>query len=59
MGKVPSLVSERSVERLKVERHGVIDGAPDFFLRQNALQLVAFFHANGVLVEDVFVSFRD
>jgi hypothetical protein len=57
--EIAGLMSERSVERLKVQRHRVIHGAADFFLGQDSLQFVALFNANGVLVKNVLVAFRN
>jgi len=56
MGEVARLVAERGVERLQMERVGIVDGAADFSLTQEFLEGVAVFNANGVLVVDVFVS---
>jgi len=58
MGEVARLVAERGVERLQMERVGIVDGAADFSLTQKFLESVAVFDSNSVLVVDVFVSFR-
>jgi hypothetical protein len=54
--EVASVVAERCVQLLQVQRVGIVDGAADFSLTEEFLEGVALFDANGVLVVDVFES---
>src|SRR6266581_6124663 len=56
--KVAGSMAERRVQRLEVQRAGVVNGAPDLSLREMPLQSVTLLDSNGVLVEDVFAAFR-
>src|SRR6266481_4028535 len=56
--EVARLVAERCVERLQMQWIRIVDGAADFSLAQKMLKGIAAFDSNGVLVEDVFESFR-
>lgn len=54
--EIAGLVAQGSVERLKVQRIRIVDGASNFSLAEKFLKGVALFDANGVLVVDVFES---
>src|SRR5882762_464507 len=56
--KIPRLVAEPRVERLKMQWVRIINRASNFSLAQKFLEGITLFHANGVLVVDVFESFR-
>src|SRR6266849_852681 len=54
--KISDFVRQRGIKRLEVQRHGIVDGAADLFLLENLAQGVALFHANRVLMEDMFIA---
>src|SRR5260370_15047111 len=58
MRKIPRLVAEPRVQRLKMQWVRIINRASNFSLAQKFLEGITLFHANGVLVVDVFESFR-
>src|SRR5260370_10127638 len=57
MREVAGLVSERRVQRLKMQRVRIIDRAPDFSFTEKFLERIALLDSNGVLVVDVFEAF--
>jgi hypothetical protein len=58
MRKIAGLVAQRSVERLQMQRHRVINRTADFSLVQNLRKRVTPLDANRVLVEHMFITFR-
>src|SRR5215468_7269845 len=58
VGEVAGLVSERGIEWLQVQRHGIIDGAADFAIGEEFLKCITAVTANRVLMKDVPVTIR-
>src|SRR5258707_15670107 len=58
MRKIAGFVTERRIERLHVQWIRIINRASNFSFAQEFLKGIALLDSNGVLVVDVFESFR-
>src|SRR5258706_16270258 len=58
MRKIAGFVTERRIERLRVQWIRIINRASNFSFAQKFLKGIALLDSNGVLVVDVFKSFR-
>lgn len=59
VGKITGFVAEVRVQRLQMERYGIVDRASNFAIGEEFLERVAASRSNRVLVENMLVTGRN